>query len=69
MSNDDVKYVLFRHGGLLLVVYDDGSFGIQRDGVPMRACPWESQRLYEGVRAFRDMELRLLDDGQLSRTR
>jgi len=68
MASDDVKNILFRHGSLVLVEYDDGSFGIQRDGVPM-PTRWESQKLYEGVRTFRDMERRLLDDGKLSRTR
>jgi hypothetical protein len=67
--SDEIKYILFRDGGLILVEYGDGTFGIQRDGVPLPTCRWENQRLCEGVRAFRDIELRLLDDRNLSRAR
>src|SRR5688500_2121511 len=37
----EIKNILFRHDGLTLVEYDDGRFGIQRDGVPLPGCRWD----------------------------
>ena len=67
--SDEIKNILFRHGELCLVEYDDGTFGLQRNGLPVSDRRWESQRLSEGVRAFRDIEVRLLHDGHLDRAR
>ena len=59
----EIKDIIFRHDALLLVEYDDGTFGIERDGTPLPGCRWDAKRLSVGVRTFRDIELRLHEEG------
>jgi hypothetical protein len=56
-----VKLVIFRSGPLTLVEYDDGRFAVHRDDAPLPLCRFDPDDLEQGVQAFRQFELGMID--------